>query len=198
LTWINDVAPKQKIQSAWGNSIRDHVVQVFTSVAERDTNAAKMIEGDLCSTVAEQSLFVRRPSAANGFSTLFMPWTNYTPQYQLDAAFPGWVLTVNHARWRRVGGTAVEASLSVSYPGNYSSNAHAWIFTTPVVALQLGSVIGNGMAWDSTKHGAGVAQSYGTDGNWFGIIDPATGGYFSPAGGTPFMYCKLSYEVADG
>jgi hypothetical protein len=34
---IPNVSPNELIESAWGNTIRDHVVQTFATVAERDT-----------------------------------------------------------------------------------------------------------------------------------------------------------------
>jgi hypothetical protein len=35
MPWIPDVNPDELIESAWGNTIRDHVVHVFASEAER-------------------------------------------------------------------------------------------------------------------------------------------------------------------
>lgn len=45
MTWLPDVAPYGTIQSLWGNSIRDRVVQTFADRAEADSHLASLPNG---------------------------------------------------------------------------------------------------------------------------------------------------------
>lgn len=197
MPWIDDVVPYATILSTWGNNIRNHAPALFTSIGDRDTNAAKMTEGQLAYCINEKSLFVRRPSAAAGFSTLVEPWKNYTIQYQLDHNFTP-SITQYIGRWRRVGGTTVEFVNTFVINSNYGAGQNTLIWTLPVTHAIPDGVIGNGEAYDNAKYCIGPVRSYPTDGNWGQIIDQATRQGYVPQSGTPVVRVHGSYEVADG
>jgi hypothetical protein len=54
-----DVAPEQKISSAWGNEVRDRTVQLFASVAERDASGWAPPNGAVCVTQDTYTLWLR-------------------------------------------------------------------------------------------------------------------------------------------
>jgi hypothetical protein len=62
MPWIGDVAPYDTIQSLWGNTIRDHVVQVVGSKAERDATIAPK-EGMVVHVTDTHITYVRVGSA---------------------------------------------------------------------------------------------------------------------------------------
>lgn len=198
MPWLADVVPYATIQSLWGNQIRDRVVMTFANVAERDANAAKMPEGQLAYCVAEQSLYVRRPTAAGGFGTLAQPWQNYALTYQLSGAFPV-NITIYEARYRRVAARTVEVSAAFAVAGNYSSGIDALIWNLPVPCLAGGDqVIGSGEGYDTNKYCVGPVKRHQTDPNWAYIIDQNARDRYKPVTGTPIVRATMRYEVADG
>jgi len=60
MTWIADVAPYTTIQSAWGNNVRNRVVQTFADTAERDSHTATLPDGSIAYCVSPDRLYVKR------------------------------------------------------------------------------------------------------------------------------------------
>jgi len=82
--WIPDVVPDQTISStAWGNLIRDRVVQVFDSVADRNANAV-VREGMLAWARAEHRLSVWVDSTTS-WVTVLEPYRTFTPRLWIGA-----------------------------------------------------------------------------------------------------------------
>jgi len=74
--WIDDVVSHTTIRSVWGNQVRDRVVHVFASKAERDAQAHPQ-DGMLCHTSDTHITYVR---VSGQWWVLAMPWRAYTPK----------------------------------------------------------------------------------------------------------------------
>ena len=200
MPWIDDVVTHTTIRSVWGNTIRDHVVQVFTNRSERDTNAAKMIEGDLCYVVTEKALYVRRPSAAQGFGTLFSDWANYTPIVVVGAYNP--TLTANYSKWRLVGARRVEyvtqfvATVPPGVPGGCQ-------FSVPIASAAdigaAGAAVGSGSISASGSSSRIFGQVRLSNTGYMAVRIPADDSIWGPgnAGGQVTCYAETAYEVSD-
>lgn len=197
MAWIDDVVTRTTILSTWGNTIRDHVVQVFASVAERDANAAKMIEGDLCVSVADRSVFVRRAAAQNGFGTFVMPPVQFAPQVYLAGVLQP--VTVDYAYWQRIAPTHVAATWRLTITGQYAGGP-ALNFQVPVAAAaNAGSArvhIGSGFVQDLASRAFGHIELANTA--YAQLVNPATGAAWTAGNGAPFMTASIAYEVPDG
>jgi hypothetical protein len=64
VAWIPNVNPNELVQSAWGNTIRDHVINTFATAADRDAAIPAPFDGQACYVAALDQLLV---------------WTDKTP-----------------------------------------------------------------------------------------------------------------------
>ena len=198
MPWIDDVVTRTTILSTWGNTIRDHAVAIFATVAERDANAAKMVEGALCVSVADRSVFVRRAAAANGFGTFVMPPVPFAPQVYLSGVLE--TVSVDYAYWQRIAPTRVAAAWRWSITGPNYSGTPALNFQVPVpAAANAGTakvMIGAGFVQDLATRAFGHIELQNA--NFAVLINPATGAAWTAGGGYPFMTASIEYEVPDG
>lgn len=99
MAWIADVAPGANISStAWGNLVRDRIVQVFDSDAERNATAHPR-DGMLAWTVAESRLALWF-SVDMGWVVIFEPWRAWNPVVWSGPTTP-LTTTANHgSQWR--------------------------------------------------------------------------------------------------
>ena len=61
MAWLTDVAPYTVIQSAWGNSVRDRIVQTFTDMNEANAHLAALPDGALVNIGT--TLYIKRGGA---------------------------------------------------------------------------------------------------------------------------------------
>src|SRR5262245_34792129 len=111
--WIPDVAPGDAISStAWGNIVRDRVVQVFASDAERNGTADPR-PGMLAWTELQAELAVW-VSEDTGWMVLMERWQPWTPATYMGANF--WPVATNHGSWfrRAYGQVELQAYFEVS------------------------------------------------------------------------------------
>lgn len=111
--WIADVVPEADISSTlWGNVVRDRVVQVFDSDAERDATAVPR-PGMVAWSILENELAVW-VSEDTGWMVLMEMWRPWTPQVYMGANL--WPVATNHGSWfrRTYGAVDIKAYFEVS------------------------------------------------------------------------------------
>ena len=99
MPWIDDVVTHTTIRSVWGNTMRDHVVHVFASKAERDAQAVPR-DGMLCHTSDTHITYVR---VGGAWYVLAMPWRPFTPK--------AWFADVNGNGRTLMGNSSVQVAL---------------------------------------------------------------------------------------
>ena len=177
-------------------------MQVFNDIPDRDANAGKMIEGDLCYVVTVRALYVRRPAAQAGFGTLVSDWINYTPAVIIGGTAAG-ALTVNYSKYRITGARRVEY-VTQFIATNLANTVGGLQFTLPLPSTADSAAAG-------IAAGSGAVSPFGapyifgqvrlSNNNYAAVRDPATGAIWQPpvSGVTRdiSVYAELAYEVPD-
>jgi hypothetical protein len=139
VAWIPDVVSHTTIRSAgWGNLIRDKVVHVVSSKAERDQNVVP-VEGMRCYTADTAITYVR---VAGAWYVESMPPKPYAPAAWGSPAGPGAVAPIGVPSgsglwWQSMGICHTRAAYQV-HMGPYV-DMNAWLYVnTPVTVASAG------------------------------------------------------------
>jgi hypothetical protein len=159
--WIADVVPEEVISSTmWGNVVRDRVVHVFDSDADRAATANPRV-GMMSWTLDELRLSVWLSSEA-GWLILWEPWRAWTPDVWSGptSTFP--MVANRSSQWRHIGFEA-EVFLSVTVTLT-STVPEDLIFVLPPVAPNRPGPFGVAVIQDPTLGTLGPT----------GMCDPTT------------------------
>jgi hypothetical protein len=133
------------ITSAWGNSVRDHVV---TYTGSNDVTT----EGQLAVNTTNDDVVIHNGSAAEIIGHYGGWYTSWTPTCTQGFAV---ALTVNRARWLRIFGRTIVFQANGSFAGNGSTN-NTITFSLPVTAASSGYTIpGSGLIYDGSNNRPG-------------------------------------------
>jgi hypothetical protein len=144
--FTNNVVDGQIILAAWGNEIRDRTVQVFATVAERDSQWATAPNGAMCVTVDTNTLWqraggiwVRGPlnTAWGVLSALTSPATDQTVttgEIQLLSSTLNATLTISALRYTRMGTSFPinAAGAGIVYVRGYVQGTMRYLWALPV------------------------------------------------------------------
>jgi hypothetical protein len=102
MAWIGDVVPEETISSTmWGNLVRDRVVHVFDSEAERNATAVPR-QGMLSWSIAENRLALWM-GADPGWVVIFEPWRAWSPTVWSGPTTNFTVVANNGSQYRHEG-----------------------------------------------------------------------------------------------
>lgn len=96
--WIDDVIPGAVIRSAaWGNTVRDRIVQTYATRAERD--AHPLPDGSLCTTAEDRRLWQYRGDLAR-WIIVNEPWQDYAARVDVasTSGIPGATVDIEIGR----------------------------------------------------------------------------------------------------
>lgn len=133
--WLDDVASLQTIQSVWGNSVRNRIVQTFDTKTERDSHNAALPNGSVAVTLDTGIVYVKQ---AGAWSVLEMPWRTFTMAvWGLQGTTPTalTIVSTTFARWRQsLGRCEVTAQCVADMGPLFNVNAQVLIgVPTPMV-----------------------------------------------------------------